>query len=242
MTSPSARAPERSLARLARELAERLDALYATLRDVAAGHVELLEPRFGGGELGPFGGEELMRMRELCYGLLDARPDAAGAGVVFALDRIAARDQQIQWHVRGERGYEPYGFVNDADSAEFYDFLQLPWYAVPRATGQDVLAGPYLDFLGVDEYILTCSVPVRIGDRFAGTAAADVEVRTIERRFLELVRGIDADVALTSRDGRIVCANSPRLLPGDRAPEEPGMRALELATSVPTMRLVARER
>ncbi|NLT25361.1 MAG: hypothetical protein GXX90_01690 [Microbacteriaceae bacterium] len=231
-----------ALDRLAEYLAGRFDKLYGSLRVMAVNYVALLEPRFGAAELGPFDHGDIVRMRDLSYMVLDSHPKTFGAGVVFDLDRIAASDQTIQWHVRGDDGYEPYGFVYDGDSPEFYDYIGLPWFDEPKRTGEPVLAGPYLDFLGVDEYILTASVPFEIGHRFAGTASSDIEVRTIERMFLEQARGIDADIALTNLEGRIVCTNSSRFLPGETVDESTVDLAFDLPTRSRTLRAVAAAR
>lgn len=230
------------LDRLAEHLAVRFDTLYGSLRVMAVNYAALLEPRFGAAELGPFDHGDIVRMRDLSYMVLDSHPKAFGAGVVFDLDRIAASDQTIQWHVRGDDGYEPYGFVFDGESSEFYDYIGLPWFDVPKRTGAAFLAGPYLDFLGVDEYILTATVPLVIGHRFAGTAASDIEVRALERIFLEKARGIDAHIALTNLEGRIVCTNSSRFLPGEAVDESAADVAFDLPSRTPTLRVVAKAR
>lgn len=230
------------LDRLVGTIAERYNRLLGSLRVIGISYVALLEPRFGAAELGPFDHGDLVRMRDLSYMVLDSHPEVQGAGIVFDVDRVAASDQTIQWHVRADGGYEPYGFVYDARSSEFYDFIQLPWFSVPQTEKRATLAGPYLDFLGVDEYIITLATPVIIGHRFAGTAAADLEVRAVERRFLELVRDIDADLALTNLEGRIICANSSRFLPGETVDEADVTRVVEVPTEVPMFRVFVRER
>ena len=227
---------------LARTIAVRYDRLLASLRVLGVNCTAMLEPLFGRGVIGPLDHGDLVRMRDLSYMVLDAHPEVYGSGVVFDVDRLAAVDQTIQWYVRGPNGYEPYGFVYDERSSEFYDYMRLPWYSVPKTENRPMLAGPYLDFLGVDEYIITVASPVLIGGRFGGTAAADLEVRHVERRFLELVRGIDAEVAMTNLEGRIICSNSSRALPGDRADEREASRIIDVPTEVPMMRLFIRPR
>ena len=238
MNDPLDTARSARLDEVARTWADAFDRLLAGLRDNGRSYVDLLEPRFGPGELGPFTDDERARMRDLSYRLLDDFPMVCGAGIIFDLDRIAATDETIQWHVRGPNGYEPYGFVYDGESSEFYDYMRLPWFAVPAREGRAAFAGPYLDFLGVDEYIVTLSTPVDVGGRFAGTTATDLEVSHVERAFLELVRGVDAHLALTNLDGRIICANSSRFLPGDRASVDASTWAVDVPTEVPMMRLI----
>lgn len=240
MTHPEDAAAPRTITDLAAELTRRFQRLYRTLESIGGHYVALLEPRFGSGELGPFTPEDLAQMRDLARAVLDCHPDVGGAGVVFDVDRIAANDQQLQWLVRGDHGYEPYGFVNDQGSPEFYDFMQLPWFAIPKSEKRAAFAGPILDFLGVDEFIITCSTPVIIGNRFAAAATVDLEVRAVERTFHRLARQLSDDVALTNSEGRIICASSPHFLPGDRVTDDPAQRIVPLSTQVRTMDLVVR--
>lgn len=101
------------------------------------------------------------------------------------------------------------------------------------------LHGPYVDFLGVDEYTLTCSIPIEIGGRFAGVAASDLNFAKFEQVFLELARGIDEHVALVNLDGRIVCTTSSRFLPGEKVDKSIEHRVIDLEASFPTLRVVA---
>ncbi|RRJ87618.1 hypothetical protein EG850_04775 [Gulosibacter macacae] len=224
---------------LAAEFTARFDELIASLRVIGVNYVALLEPRFGRHEIGPFDHGDLTRMRDLSYMVLDSHEIANGAGVIFTPERIAVKEECIQWHVRGANGYEPYGFVFNENSPEYYDFLQLPWFSVPRDEGLPHLHGPYVDFLGVDEYTLTCSIPIEIGGRFAGVAASDLNFAKFEQVFLELARGIDEHVALVNLDGRIVCTTSSRFLPGEKVDKSIEHRVIDLEASFPTLRVVA---
>lgn len=227
---------------LATELAARFDRIFGSLGVLGVHTTALLEPRFGRHEIGPFDQGDITRMRDLAYAMLDSNPVVAGAGTIFDPARVAVADQCIQWHVRGKDGYEPYQFDFDPASPSYYDFLQLPWYSVPRDEHRAIVYGPYLDYLGVDEFILTCSIPLMFGGRFAGAATCDIGYSEFERTFLELARGIDAQLALVNLDGRICCTTSSRFLPGDEYVPANDITVIDLPTSVPTLRVISAPR
>jgi hypothetical protein len=225
---------------LSQSLAADFDDLYADL----ALMVEAVRPTVApaGPEdatvgVGPFDDDQLVAMRDLAVGLLSRRTMADGAGFIFDPHRIAIPEQLIQWQVRSqEDGFEPYGFVYDTDSTEYYDFMRLPWFETPRRTGEPTMAGPYLDYLGVDDYVLTATVPIVAGGVFVGVSGVDIQVSLLERIMLSRCRGLRVPVALVTPEDRIVCSNSAHYLPGDRLPQEPeaGHRMV-LPTRVPTL-------
>jgi hypothetical protein len=225
---------------LRESLATEFDDLYADLEHMAeAVRAAVVSPGPVGGtdRVGPFDDDQLRAMRDQAIGLLSRRRMADGAGFIFDPDRIAIAEQLIQWQVRSQAGgFEPYGFVYDTDSTEYYDFMRLPWFETPRRTGGPTLAGPYLDYLGVDDYVLTATVPITGGGVFVGVAGADIPVSTLERIVLSRCRGLDVAVALVTAEDRIVCSNSAHYLPGDRLPQGPetGTR-MSLPTRVPTL-------
>lgn len=225
---------------LSESLAADFDDLYTDLERMAEAVLSAVAPAGPvsvAREVGPFSDEQLVVMHDHAVGLLSRRAMADGAGLIFNADRIAIAEQLIQWQVRSETGgFEPYGFVYDEDSTEYYDFMRLPWFETPRLTGTPTLAGPYLDYLGVDDYVLTATVPIVSGEVFIGVAGADLQVSDLERIMLSRCRGLRVPVALVTSEDRIVCSNSAHYLPGDRLPQvvEAGHRMV-LPTRVPTL-------
>jgi len=225
---------------LAGSLAADFDDLYADLEGMAD-HVRSSLRRVGPdgapGSVGPLDDDQLASIRSRAIDLLSHRLLADGTGVIFDPDLIAIPEQLIQWQVRSQDGgFEPYGFVYDATSTEYYDFLRLPWFETPRRTGAPTLAGPYLDYLGVDDYVLTATVPILNDGTFIGVAGADLQVSDLERIMISRCRGLRTAVALVAAEDRIVCSTSARYLPGDRLPREAesGHR-MDLPTRVPTL-------
>lgn len=231
-----------AVAGLSRLLVERFDAVFAELQSMAEQIAPLLVPEDaadGSSLLGPLSTDLLETIRERAVRLLKHHALVEGAGVIFDPHRIAISEQLIQWQVRREQGgYEPYGFVYDAESTEYYDFMRLPWFRVPQRTGAPTLTGPYLDYLGVDDYVLTGAVPVLAGGTFAGVTGVDIQVSALERTVIGVSRSLGVPLALVAAGDRIVCSNTAHYLPGDRFPARAGDgHRLPLPTRVPTLSL-----
>lgn len=230
-----------AVAGLSRLLVERFDAVFAELQSMAEQIAPLLVTggiTDGPPPLGPLSTDLLETIRERAVGLLEHHALVEGAGVIFDPHRIAISEQLIQWQVRrAGGGYEPYGFVYDAESTEYYDFMRLPWFQVPQRTGAPTLTGPYLDYLGVDDYVLTGAVPLTAGGAFAGVTGVDIRVSTLEKIVIGMSRSLGVPLALVAAGDRIVCSNTAHYLPGDRFPAEAGGHRLPLPTRVPTLSL-----
>ena len=144
-----------------RELAEcfhRFDADAPTTRDVAAMQPRLVTALRNGG------------------GLLK------GAGVVLAPGLLMDARLWIDWWALDDTGaIGPAVFDFDEDSLDFYDYTGADWYLAPRNGARRSLVGPYVDFNGINDYIVTATVPVTVDDRFVGVAGADLSVDELER-------------------------------------------------------------
>lgn len=225
---------------LSESLAADFDDLYADLERMTEAVRPDVAPSGPAGTtdgVGPFDDSQLAAMHDLAVGLLSRHAIADGAGMIFNPDRIAVAEQLIQWQVRNQDGgFEPYGFVFDSDSTDYYDYMRLPWFDTPRRTGEPTLSGPYLDYLGVDDYVLTATVPVVSGEVFIGLAGADIRVSDLERMVLSRCKGFRTPMALVTAEDRIVCSNSAHYLPGDRLPQEmDAVHRMVLPTRVPTL-------
>ncbi|WP_166429889.1 cache domain-containing protein [Nesterenkonia sphaerica] len=231
---------EEEIRGFARDLAADLDRLFDHLNRIAS----LVRQRLGAENAherrwGPFQPDQLRMMEAEADQLLEQHPLVSGAGIIFDPDRIVSPEQLIPWRVRGERGApEAYGFDFDEHSRDYYDFLQLPWFAEPKSTGAPKLTTPYVDFLGVDEYILTAAVPFADEHGFVGVAGSDIEVNTLEKVMMRAAKTVSGRFVLLGAQGRIVCSTTARFLPGELLEQntERGHH-LELPTQVPTLSL-----
>lgn len=139
-----------------------------------------------------------------------------GAGFVAAVGFLADEPWWLEWFAQGEDG-RSHRMVSqtDPDGAGFYDYEFLPWYLVPRDTRRRHVTGPYIDYVCTDDYNMTYTAPVIIGDRFAGVAGADIGVQTAETILMPSLRAATRPLAVVNKQGRIVASNSGRHLCGD---------------------------
>lgn len=105
-------------------------------------------------------------------------------------------------------------FSFDPESIDFYDYTRADWFLVSHREGARSVAGPYIDFGGVNDYILTMTTPILLGRSFAGVAGADLRVDELERRLYHAARGLPTHLALLSDADRVVGSIAARLLPG----------------------------
>lgn len=146
-------------------------------------------------------------------------PEAAG---VVIRPGIVGDDGDIEWWKRDEDGTSTRVlFTLTPQTAGFYDFETLEWFRNVVETGQPTLTGPYLDYAGMDQYILTLTVPFRMDGEIVGAAGCDIDLASLEAALMPKLRSIDADVALVSQHDRIVLGNSGRFLVGNRVGDLP---------------------
>ena len=142
---------------------------------------------------------------------------AAGAGTFFAVDTLAPGLPALDWWARKE-----YGTVGRLDldvtpgSSRYYDYEKLPFFSTAASTGEQSLWGPYVDFLGFEEYILTFAAPLSVQGRFTGVAACDIRIKDLEPIIMPTLRAISADAALVNASNRVILGNSGLYLVGER--------------------------
>ena len=89
-------------------------------------------------------------------------------------------------------------------------------------TGRQTIAGPYVDYLGFNEYIVTCTVPSYVHGTFIGVTGCDLRVRDLEKVFIPMIRTVPGDAAiLNGNEDRVVLGNSGRFLVGERIKNRP---------------------
>lgn len=143
-----------------------------------------------------------------------------GAGYVAAVGYLTDEPWWLEWFTQGEDG-RSHRMVcqTDPDGVGFFDYEFLAWYVVPRDTDRRYVTGPYIDYLCTDDYNMTYSAPIMVGDRFAGIAGADIGVQTAETLLLPSLRVAGTPLAVVNEQGRIVASNSGRHLCGDLVTE-----------------------
>jgi hypothetical protein len=73
-----------------------------------------------------------------------------------------------------------------------------------------------VDYACTNAYAVTIALPVTAGGGFAGVAAADVLVASVEERVLPWLCALSPRSVLATADGRVVASASPDYAPGLR--------------------------
>jgi hypothetical protein len=157
--------------------------------------------------------DELGPVRQEAFGVLrEHAPLVAGAGFVAAPDLLADAPLWLEWWQAGEDGV-PERLVVDLDPASrgFYDYTGRPWFTVCDRTRGPNVHGPYVDYHGTDQYILTLSTPVLEDGEFLGITGADLSLRTVEKAVLPL---LPPGAILLNAHGRVIISRSARHVTG----------------------------
>jgi hypothetical protein len=166
--------------------------------------------------------KHLRAIQPAAAAFLDRHPVPEAAGIVLGPGIVSDSTGAIEWWRRAQRGgTERIVFTLNPNAAGFYDFLTHDWFTEVIDTGAPAIQGPYLDYAGLDQYILTSMVPFYLDGVLIGTAGCDTEVRALESVVMPLLRRIPMDVALVSKLDRIIVGNSGRFLVGNRIGDLP---------------------
>lgn len=145
----------------------------------------------------------------------------AGAGVLTRPGLLGDVPMFVEWWCAGTP--EPFllRVSLDPEHAIFSDYDTFEWFAEPWSEGSRRIVGPWVDYTGTGEHVLTLSVPVfGEGQDFLGVAGADVLARGLEELAVRSLRRIPDDAALVNADGRVIASNTSRLLVGSLLTEE----------------------
>lgn len=151
-----------------------------------------------------------------------------GTGLVLAKDALADRTWHLEWWRSADTaskagsagaGLAPQKsrFDLNPNSDYYYDYSGSEWFAVPRDRDERWVAGPYLDYTGVDLYICTFAVPIHSPEgKFLGIAGADVTLAALDATLMPALRAGQRPVALVNAEGRVIVGNHPDYVTGAR--------------------------
>ncbi len=107
--------------------------------------------------------------------------------------------------------------VEDPESEFFRDYTRLEWWRGAASGAGRHVAGPYVDYLCTDEYILTLTMPVTrtaADAEMVGVAGVDVSVAALERLLLGSMTAIGRRCSLVNSESRVIVATDAALAPG----------------------------
>lgn len=142
---------------------------------------------------------------------------AVGAGTFFDHESVAEGGRALEWWSRkgsGEVGRLDFDLT--PGSNRYYDYEKLPFFSTAASTGEQTLWGPYIDYLGFEEYILTFTAPFSIHGTFTGVAGCDIRIKDLEPLLMPHLRHIPGDAALINASNRVILGNSGTYLVGER--------------------------
>ncbi|MFC7850868.1 cache domain-containing protein [Arthrobacter sp. NPDC057388] len=142
---------------------------------------------------------------------------AVGAGIFFAHESVEEGGRALEWWSRKESGaVGRLDFDQTPGSNRYYDYEKLPFFSTAESTGEQTLWGPYIDYLGFEEYILTFTAPFSIHGTFMGVAGCDIRIKDLEPLIMPHLRVIPGDAALINASNRVILGNSGMYLVGER--------------------------
>ncbi|MFV0435514.1 MAG: cache domain-containing protein [Leucobacter sp.] len=143
-----------------------------------------------------------------------------GCGLIFAHSALGTESGQLEWWVReDESRFARYSFGMVPGADRYYDYEHHEWFIRSFHGGTPSLAGPYIDYLGVEAYVLTFTFPAEVRGTRIGVVGADVQVADLETALLPLLLRSPIETALLGLHGNVIFGNSSRFLPGDYVPE-----------------------
>ncbi|KAA1424486.1 hypothetical protein FE697_000690 [Mumia zhuanghuii] len=165
-----------------------------------------------------------------------ADPRRMGAGFVAARRALSDKALYLAWW-QGENR-QLLAEAEAPDSGDALDYTRHEWFRVPERTHRPHVAGPYVDYVCTDEYVLTATVPVLVDDQMVGVVGADTLVETLELMVLPSLRAVGEGATVVNGAGRAVVSQSPRIATGSRVDvarsrEALGCGDLEFAVVIP---------
>lgn len=167
---------------------------------------------------------DLATIRPTVLAHLSSRAPLAGTGVIAAPGVLADQPRWLEWWRRPPTTDAPLPLTVDLDTGNIgsYDYPLAPWFDVPHRTGRRVVVGPYVDYAGTDEYILTFAAPITSAAGFFGVAAADIRTNDLERALLPTLNSEGPATVLVNATGRVLASNTPSVIVGSMIHPEHG--------------------
>lgn len=153
-----------------------------------------------------------------------------GCGVIFAHSALGTENGHLEWWVReDETRFARYSFGVIPGADRYYDYEHHEWFVRSFEQGEAALVGPYIDYLGVESYVLTLAVPAIVAGTRVGSIGNDFQLQDLERFLLPLLLQQEQELVLLNRAGTVLFGTSPHFLPGDYVAEShPGFARIAL--------------
>ncbi|WP_017793482.1 cache domain-containing protein [Leucobacter salsicius] len=170
------------------------------------------------------------RLKTVAGRFLIANEFIDGCGLIVAHSALGTENGHLEWWVREDDArFARYSFGVVPGADRYYDYEQHEWFVRSFTDGESALVGPYIDYLGVESYVLTLTVPAVVSGKRVGAVGNDIQVQDLERALLPLLVEQEQPFALLSQSSNVLLSNSAGFLPGDLVTgQEPGYVRLQL--------------
>lgn len=140
-----------------------------------------------------------------------------GIGVVAQTYVVPEFPYWMDWWQRASDGSFAHDqrHVLNPGREDFYDYSGKEYFTRPHETGLPWAMGPYVDYGGVDDYLITVAVPLFDGPRFLGVAATDLRVAELENYFAPWLAQARGAFMLLNSESRVILSNSVEHNVGD---------------------------
>lgn len=143
-----------------------------------------------------------------------------GCGLTFSRQVLSADRGHLEWWVREENNrLARYSFGVVPDGERYYDYEHHEWFTQAFINGTPAIVGPYLDYLGIESYVLTLTVPATVDGNRVGAVGNDIKLDDLEQTLLPLLLTSPGQTALLGQHGNIIFSNHEDLLPGMQLPD-----------------------
>ncbi len=138
-----------------------------------------------------------------------------GVGIVAEIGVVPEHPYWIEWWRRTEFGpVADNHHVLDPAREDFYDYQSMEFMKRPRQSHEPSAYGPYVDYGGIDDYILTVASPIMTSGAFCGVSCVDILVADLESWLSPLLAAAEESYLLNYED-RVIISNSLTYSVGD---------------------------
>ncbi|PWJ47735.1 hypothetical protein SAMN06264364_13538 [Quadrisphaera granulorum] len=139
----------------------------------------------------------------------------AGAGLICTPALLPGPGWHVAWWLFDGPGKEPRRLPSGAPgSDQLRDYSAMEWWRVPVRTAARHLTGPYVDYVCVNDYVLTVTTPVLRSGEVTGVVGADLLVDRLDRLVLPLLLPLGAPCTLVNATARVMTSTDARREPG----------------------------
>ncbi len=210
---------------------DRLARLATQLIDVTAldadGHIEITEAA-------------RKRLKSVAVRYLAEDEAVDGCGLIIAQSALGTEIGDLEWWVREEESrFARYSFGVVPGADRYYDYSHHEWFTRAFVDGETAIVGPYIDYLGIEAYVVTITVPAEIDGTRIGAVGNDLQVADLEAALLPEMLRAPAEIALIGARGTVLFGTSSRFVSGDYvAPELDGFRSVAVGPAGAGLRIV----